>query len=232
MATKPNTNRRYIITHENPKSPISEAYRTLRTNIDFSAVDEQLRTLMVTSSGPGEGKSTTVANLATVYAQSHRKVIILDADLRKPTMHHTMQVSNRKGLTTFLSGQDTLEDVITKTSIPGVDIIASGPIPPNPSEILASKKLLGLIDTLKEQYDMIIFDTPPALAVTDAQIMATKVDGVILVVDQGRVKKEAAAKMKASLDHVNAHILGVVLNNVDRKTGDNYYYYYYYGNKE
>jgi capsular exopolysaccharide synthesis family protein len=232
MATKPNTNRRYIITHENPKSPISEAYRTLRTNIDFSAVDEQLRTLMVTSSGPGEGKSTTVANLAAVYAQTQRKVIILDSDLRKPTMHHTMQVSNRKGLTTFLSGQDTLEDVITKTRIPGVDIITSGPIPPNPSEILASKKLVSFIDTLKEQYDMIIFDTPPALAVTDAQIMATKVDGVILVVDQGKVKKEAAAKMKASLDHVNAHILGVVLNNVDRKTGDNYYYYYYYGNKE
>jgi capsular exopolysaccharide synthesis family protein len=232
MASPTKSNRRYIIAHENPKSPISEAYRTLRTNIDFSAVDNELRTLMITSSGPGEGKSTTVANIATVYAQTHRKVIVLDADLRKPTMQHTFEVSNRKGLTSFLSGRDELKDVIQNTRILGVDIIPSGPIPPNPSEILSSKKLMALVETLKETYDLIIFDTPPALAVTDAQIMATKVDGVILVIDQGRVKKEAAAKMKASLDHVNAHILGVVLNNVDRKTGDNYYYYYYYGNKE
>lgn len=224
-------NRRPIITHENPKSPISEAYRALRTNIQFSAIDEDLRVMMVTSAGPGEGKSTTINNLAVAYAQADKKVLLVDADLRKPTLHNTFNVSNRWGVTSLLTNQARLEEVIRNSSISNLDILTSGPIPPNPSEILASKRLTGLLDELKNRYDIILIDTPPAIAVTDAQIVATKCDGVILVVDSGNVKREIAMKAKANLEHVQARILGVVLNNVDRRNKEAYYYYYY-GNKE
>lgn len=221
------TNKRPIITHQNPKSPISEAYRTLRTNIQFSSIDEELRVIMVTSAGPGEGKSTTLVNLAVAYAQADKKVLVIDADLRKPTMHHTLQVSNRFGLTNLLTNQLTIPDVVQETTIPSLSIISSGPIPPNPSEILASKKMISVLDELKQQFDIILIDAPPAIAVTDSQIIATRADGVILVVDSDKVKRDAALKAKQNLDNVRARILGVVLNNVDRKNKDAYYYYYY-----
>ncbi|MBP1962317.1 CpsD/CapB family tyrosine-protein kinase [Paenibacillus aceris] len=221
------TNKRPIITHQNPKSPISEAYRTLRTNIQFSSIDEELKVIMVTSAGPGEGKSTTLVNLAVAYAQADKKVLVIDADLRKPTMHHTLQVSNRFGLTNLLTNQLTIPDVIQETTIPSLSIISSGPIPPNPSEILASKKMISVLDELKQQFDIILIDAPPAIAVTDSQIIATRADGVILVVDSDKVKRDAAIKAKQNLDNVRARILGVVLNNVDRKNKDAYYYYYY-----
>ncbi len=191
------TVKRPIITHENPKSPISEAYRTLRTNIDFSSIDDQLQVLMLTSAGPGEGKSTTAANLAVAYSQSEKKVVLLDADLRKPTMHHTFQRSNRQGLTNILAGQSDWQDVITATDVDRLEIIPSGPIPPNPSEMLSSNRMTMLLNSLKENYDVIIIDTPPALAVTDAQVVATKCDGVILVIDSGSVKKRSSAESKS-----------------------------------
>ncbi|SDC04040.1 capsular exopolysaccharide family [Paenibacillus sp. UNCCL117] len=225
---QPSTNnRRPIITHENPKSPISEAYRTLRTNIQFSAIDEELRVIMVTSAGPGEGKSTTLTNLAVAYAQTDMKVVVIDADLRKPTMHHTFSVTNRWGLTSILAGQAKLGDVVQHTYVDNLSLITSGPIPPNPSEMLASKRMTALLDELKGIYDIILIDAPPTLAVTDSQIVATKCDGVILVVDSGKVKRDMAIKAKANLDHVKARILGVVLNNMDRKNAESYYYYYY-----
>jgi capsular exopolysaccharide synthesis family protein len=186
---------------------------------------------MVTSAGPGEGKSTTATNLAVAYAQSDKKVLLIDADLRKPTMHHTFAITNRWGITNYLSGQAKFEEVIHHSSIPNLDLLTSGPVPPNPSEILASKRLQAMLEQLKETYDMIIIDTPPALAVTDAQVVATRSDGVVLVLDSGKVKRDAAIKVKANLEHVKARILGVVLNNVDKKSGESYYYYYY-GNKE
>lgn len=220
-------NRRPIITEVNPKSPISEAYRTLRTNVDFSAIDEKLQVIMLTSASPGEGKTTTTTNLAVTYAQSDRKVLVIDADLRKPTMHHTFMKTNRMGLTNVLTAQADPHDVIMETHIPNLHLLTSGPIPPNPSEILSSKKMTAFLDQMRACYDMIIIDTPPALAVTDAQIVATRCDGVILVILAGKVKKDMAIKMKANMDHVKARILGVVLNNVDRKSGEGYYYYYY-----
>lgn len=223
------TNGRPIITHSNPKSPISEAYRTLRTSIDFSSVDVPIRTLMLTSAGPGEGKSTTTANVAVAFAQSDRKVLVIDADLRKPTMHHTFHRSNRRGLTTVLAGQVDWQSAVVDTDVPNLDLLPAGPVPPNPSEMLASKRMGELLNQLKEHYDMIVIDTPPALAVADAQIMATRCDGVVLVIQAGKVKKDAALKLKANMDFVKARILGVVLNNVNRKTGEGYYYYYYYG---
>lgn len=226
------TNKRPIITEVNPKSPISEAYRTLRTNIDFSAVDEQLQIIMMTSAGPGEGKSTTATNMAVTYAQADKKVLIIDADLRKPTMHHTFSISNRRGLTNVLTGQASLDEVITGSHIPNLSVMPSGPIPPNPSEMLSSKRLVALLDELRQQFDLIVVDTPPALAVTDAQIIASRCDGVVLVINSGEVKREMAMKAKANLEHVKARILGVVLNNIDRKNGEAYYYYYYGESKE
>lgn len=211
----------------NPKSPISEAYRTLRTNIQFSAIDEELRVIMLTSAGPGEGKTTTAINLAVAYAQADKRVIIVDADLRKPTLHHTFHISNRQGLTNVLTGQTILPSVVVNSEMETLDLLPSGPIPPNPSEILASKRMTALLEQLASEYDVVIIDTPPALAVTDAQIISTRCDGVILVIDQGRVKREVAMKAKANLEHVKARILGVVLNNVSRDSGEAYYYYYY-----
>jgi capsular exopolysaccharide synthesis family protein len=224
-------NKRPVITDINPKSPISEAYRTLRTNIEFSAIDEPIRVIMITSAGPGEGKSTTASNLAVAYAQSDKKVLLIDADLRKPTLHHTFVRTNRWGLTNIITGQTKISEVISKTDINNLDLLSSGPIPPNPSEILSSKRMSVLLEELKLIYDIIIIDTPPALAVTDAQIVSTKCDGVILVIDSGKVKREVAMKVKSSLEHVKARILGAVLNNIDRKDGEAYYYYYY-GNKD
>jgi len=223
---RPN-NSRPIITHTNPKSPISETFRTLRTNIDFSSVDEQIRVIMLTSAGPGEGKSTTASNLAVAYAQSDKKVLVIDADLRKPTMHHTFMKTNRWGLSNVVSGQSAPAEVIVETHVHNLFLMPSGPVPPNPSEMLASKRMTAMLEELKESFDVIIIDTPPALAVTDAQVVATKVDGVLIVIDYGKVKREAAMKVKANLQHVNARMLGVVINNVNRKNGEGYYYYYY-----
>ncbi|WP_169087673.1 CpsD/CapB family tyrosine-protein kinase [Paenibacillus sp. PL91] len=220
-------NKRQIITLTNPRSPISESYRALRTNIEFSSIDEQLQVLMVSSAGPGEGKSTTITNLAVTFAQSEKKVVLIDADLRKPTAHHTFSISNRLGLSTVISQQCSLEEVIQVSDIPNLDVITSGAIPPNPAEMMNSKRMTAVIDRLREMYDIILIDTPPLLAVTDAQIVATKSDGVILVVDQGRVKREIAGKAVKNLESVNARILGVVLNNVKRKANEEAYYYYY-----
>lgn len=184
---------------------------------------------MVSSAGPGEGKSTTISNLAVTYAQTERRVVLIDADMRRPTAHHTFQLSNRQGLSSILSQQATYQDIVQNTDIPNLQIITSGPIPPNPAEMMASKRMSALLDELRQNYDIILIDAPPLLAVTDPQIIASKSDGVIMVVDYGNVKKDAAMKAKANLDNVNARILGVVMNNVKRKNGEAGYYYYYYG---
>lgn len=182
---------------------------------------------MVSSAGPGEGKTTTIANLAVTYAQSERKTLLIDADLRKPTAHHTFSVSNRWGLSSVISQQCVLEEAIQMSHIPNLDVMTSGAIPPNPAEMLGSKRMNAVIEQLRDLYDMILIDTPPLLAVTDAQIVASKCDGAILVVDQGRVKREIGKKAIHNLQAVNARILGVVLNNVKRKANEEAYYYYY-----
>ena len=226
----PHTLKRPLITLNNPKSPISESYRTLRTNIQFSSFDQDIRCIMVTSAGPGEGKSTTAANLAVTYAQADKQVLIIDADLRKPTMHHTFNVTNRVGLSNILTNQNIAKDTIADTHIPNLFVLTSGPIPPNPSEMLASKRMKDLMEELMKNFDYIVIDTPPMLAVTDGQIVSTLCDGVLLVVDADSVKSGPAMKAKANLEHVQARILGVVLNNMNRD--DKEYYYYYYGNSQ
>ncbi|OKP98177.1 CpsD/CapB family tyrosine-protein kinase [Paenibacillus sp. P46E] len=218
---------RHLITVTNPRSPVSEAFRALRTNIDFSSVDKQIQIIMVTSSGPEEGKSTVTANLAAAYAQADKKVLLIDGDMRKPTAHKTFSLSNRFGLSSLLSQQADLEEVVQESGVANLFIMTSGPIPPNPAEMMSSNRMSAVLEELRQRYDMILFDTPPLLAVTDAQIVASKSDGVIMVVSYGKVKREIAAKAKANLDRVGAKMLGVVLNNVKRKASEGYYYYYY-----
>jgi len=219
---------RKLITAVAPKSPISEQYRTVRTNIQYSSIDGEMRVLMVTSSGPGEGKSTTVANLAVTFAQLGKKVLLVDADLRKPTVHHTFSVNNQVGFTTVLTKQASLEKAVVETDEQDLYVLTSGPIPPNPAELLSSKSMEQFIEEAKEQFDFVLFDTPPLLAVADPQILANQCDGSILVVYSERTEIDQAKKSKELHENAKGKLLGVLLNQKELKNSD---YYYYYGAK-
>ncbi|WP_312518520.1 CpsD/CapB family tyrosine-protein kinase [Anaerospora sp.] len=221
---------RKLIVHEDPKSPISEAYRTLRTNLQFAKVNSELRTIMFTSSGPAEGKSTTIANVAVALAQSGRSIILVDCDLRKPVQHRIFGKRN-KGVTNILVDDSPAEVFLQDTEINNLRILPSGPIPPNPSELLSSAKMAELLDELKKMADMILIDAPPTIAVTDAAVMAAKVDGIVLVIDSTSVRPEMAQKAKDLLIKANGHILGAILNRVEIEE-EHSYYYYYYGNEK
>ncbi len=205
-------------------SPISEQFRTIRTNISFASVDKEMRLLMVTSSGPGEGKSTVLANLAVVFAQQGKKVLLIDADLRRPTAHYTFGLTNTFGLTTVLTKQGSLNETISKTEVENLHVLPSGPIPPNPAELLSSRMMTELLKKAKEDYHVVLLDTPPVLAVTDAQVLTNQCDGTILVVSSGKAEVEEVKKTKDLLLSANSNLLGVVLNN--RKTQHTHYYYY------
>ncbi|GAB1772413.1 CpsD/CapB family tyrosine-protein kinase [Priestia aryabhattai] len=220
------TLKRRLLAHNSPKDPVAEQYRTIRTNIQFSDADQDIKSIVLTSTGPGEGKSTTASNLATVYAQQGLRVLLIDADLRKPTAHYTFRLENHVGLTNVLTKQSTLGQAVQGTEVPELFLLTSGPIPPNPAELLASNNMTELLKEMKEQFDMIVFDTPPVLAVADAQILANQVDGSILVVSSGKTDKEAAVKAKELLLKANAKVLGAVLNNRKMEEGSDYYYYY------
>lgn len=219
---------RKLITANAPKSPISEQYRTIRTNIQYSSVDEELRAIMVTSSGPGEGKSTTAANLAVTFAQLGKRVLLVDADLRKPTVHHTFGVNNVIGFTTVLTKQAVLGNAVLDTDENDLFILTSGPIPPNPAELLSSKSMEQFIEDAKREFDYVIFDTPPLLAVADPQILANQCDGSILVIYSEKTEIDQAKKGKELLMNAQSKLLGVVLNHKEVKNND---YYYYYGAK-
>lgn len=211
-----------LIAQYNPKSPITEQYRLIRNNLHFSSVDKEIKSIVVTSPEPSDGKSTTAANLAIVLAQQGKQVLLVDADLRKPSVHYTFSVSNIDGLTNILTKEIDIGMAITKTTIANLDILTSGPIPPNPSELLGSKTMELVIEDLKEAYEYVVFDTPPLLVVTDSQVMASKSDGVVMVVASGKTKKEQALKAKELLEKANSQLLGVVVNGVESKK-DNYY---------
>lgn len=219
---------RKLIVHEDPKSPISEAYRTLRTNLQFAKINSELRTIMFTSSGPAEGKSTTIANVAVALAQSGRSIILVDCDLRKPVQHRIFGKRN-KGVTNILVDDSSVEAFLQETEIDNLRILPSGPIPPNPSELLSSTKMAELLNELKGMADLILIDAPPTIAVTDAAVMAVKVDGIVLVIDSTSVRPEMAQKAKELLVKANGHILGAILNRVEIED-EHAYYYYYYGN--
>lgn len=216
----------------NPKSGVAEAYRSLRTNIQFYNVGERMRRLLVTSSGPSEGKSTTSSNLAITFAQAGNRVILLDADLRRPFLHRVFQVSNLVGFTNVMVGEASLEEAIRPTEVPGLSVLTSGPIPPNPAEMLGSTRMIEVLDQLSDLADIVIIDSPPVIAVTDASVLAPLVDGVILVAGAGLVNREMAQRAKAQLEAVRARVLGVVLNGVEAEGSGYYYYYYYYGEKK
>lgn len=220
-----NTLKRKLITQLNPRSPISEQYRTIRTNIEFSAVDKQIRTIVVTSPSPSEGKSMTSANLAVVFSQQGKRVLLIDSDLRKPTVHYTFNETNTFGLTNVLSSQIELKKAIKSTNEANLDILTSGPIPPNPAELLSSNGMKNILKETQTEYDLVIFDTPPVLAVTDAQVLANQCDGTILVISSGKTETDPAVKAKELLETAQAKVLGVVLNN--KKAGKNEHYYYY-----
>ncbi|MER2120666.1 MAG: CpsD/CapB family tyrosine-protein kinase [Solibacillus sp.] len=221
---------RKLVTISGTKSYITEQFRTIRTNIKFSMPDEPLKTLLITSSTPGEGKSTNAANLGVVFAQEDKRVLIIDADMRKPTLHHTFKTFNKVGLSNILARRSALHDAVQETFIVGLDVITSGPVPPNPAELLSSQSLEALLQQVKNDYDIVIIDSPPLLSVTDAQILANKCDGTIMILNTGVVDKRAVKKAKALLEASHTKILGVVLNNY--KTPSHYNYYEEYSFSE
>jgi len=204
-----------LVAVSNPRSPIAEAYRTLRTNLDFSSLDHPLNSMVVTSAGPEEGKSTTLANLAVTTAQAGRKVILVDCDLRRPRLHELFDVSNEHGLTSMVvDAAAKKQPPLVETGIPGLQLLPSGPQPPNPVELLASRRMADVIELLTGQADVVFFDTPPVIAVTDAAVLASRVDGVLLVISAGSTKRDYVRQAQALLQKVNARVVGTVLTNV------------------
>lgn len=225
------TAQRQLITMRSPKSPFSEGYRTLRTNIQFSSLDRPLHTLMVTSASPGEGKSTTVSNLAIVMAQSGKRTILIDTDLRRPVLHEIFDVPNNVGVTSalLLPRDADLAPLLQPTSVENLSLLTSGPQPPNPSELLGSHRMTELVQQLGQLGDVLLFDSPPVLAVTDAAVLSRLMDGVLLVVESGKTREGAAKRAAQELAKVNAHVLGIAVNRLSaRLAGSNYYYYDYY----
>lgn len=217
-----------FITDRDKLSPISEAYRAIRTNLQFAAAgDKKVKTIVFTSALPSEGKSTTDTNLAIVMGQDNKRVLLVDCDLRRPVMHRRFGLPNR-GLTNCFADDLKLADVIQHDIYPNLDVVTSGPIPPNPAELLGSPKMQELLQGVEDDYDYILLDLPPILVVTDAAIVGSKADGVILVVGSGDISPDEARQAKALLEKAHVNILGVVLNKVPQKHQGNYYYYYYY----
>jgi tyrosine-protein kinase len=227
IAPIPSVNEQKLIVALAPHSPITEAYRILRTNIQFSSLDKPIKSILVTSPGPVDGKSVTAANLAVVMAQAGLRTILVDSDLRKPTQHRIFGLTNDVGLTNGLMTQSKLDGFARPTKVENLRVITTGPLPPNPAEVLGSERMRALKAQLEAEADILIFDSPPSLLLTDAAVIARLVDGVILVLDMPRVRREAAARAKETLEKVGGHILGLVLNRVHPR-GSEYYYYYYY----
>ncbi|PLS79551.1 MAG: capsular biosynthesis protein [Chloroflexi bacterium] len=222
MTNKATPNLSQLVALRDPRSPAAEAYRALRTNIQFSSLDKPLRTILTTSTAPDEGKSTTVANLAITIAQSEQRVILVDCDLRRPTLHTLFGLPNEEGLTSLML-QEGGRVPLQKTEVPGLMVLTSGPLPPRPADILGSRRMEAVIAQLREHADIVLFDTPPVNAVTDAAVLATKVDGVLLVFRAGATRRDRAGEARRLLDKVNANIVGVVLTDVKQEDGYSYY---------
>lgn len=221
LLTKP----RQLITVSDAKSMISEQFKTVRTNIMFAMPKQGLKTILVTSSIPGEGKSTNAANLSVVFAQEGKRVLLVDADMRKPMLHNIFNISNLFGLSSILERKCQYDEVLQETSVEGLFIITGGPIPTNPAELLLSSTMDRFLEEVNHKFDLIIFDTPPLLPVADAQILSNKCDGSLLIVSAGVVEKAEVRKSKTLLTASKANIIGVVLNKY-RMPKSQYYYQY------
>ena len=226
-----------MLTRLSPRAPETEAYRMLTTNIQFAEVDEPIHTLLITSSAPGEGKTITATNLSVVMAQGGKKTLLVDTDLRKPTVHRLFRLEREPGLTDFLLGKVESQEIIKNSQVENLSVITSGATPPNAPQLLASQKMKDFIKELKEQFEIILFDSPPAIVVTDPAILGKELDAICLVVEAERTDKDAALKAKELLTTANANLLGVIFNKIDVRKGYGYYYYYYdddleYGHKE
>lgn len=218
-----------LLSLSKPKSAVAEAYRTLRTNIQFANVDEVVKKILVTSAGPGEGKSSTVANLGAVLAQAGKSVLIIDADLRNPSQHKIWNRMNINGLSTTLVNDIHTLSYVIETDQENLSVLFAGPIPPNPAELLGSKRMKKVLQEASAAYDILLIDSPPTIAVSDSAVLAQSVDGVLLVVAYGEVSRDFALQAKQQLEKVGAKIIGAILNKVELKTKDYYYYYQYHG---
>lgn len=213
-----------FVVEKAPKSVVSEAYKALRTNIQYSSIDKKMKVILVTSSEPGEGKSTTSGNLAVSLGHDGKKVLIIDCDLRKPAIHKLFNQSNTVGLSEVLVGNEALSEAI-KNYDENIDVLPSGNIPPNPSEMLGSEAMENLLMYLREQYDHIILDSPPTNLVSDSQILSIKADGTLLVVKAEKTKKESIKKAKEKIERVNGKIIGSILNATSMKVKEDCGYY-------
>jgi capsular exopolysaccharide synthesis family protein len=221
-----------LITVMHPKSPISEQFRTLRTNINFMAIDHPIKTLALTSVNASEGKSTVTDNLAIVWAQTGQKVLLVDADLRRSTLHRSFNLDNREGLTTILTSRAhtiDLNTIIQPSGIDNLSLLPSGPTPPNPAELLSSQRMKDFLKAARERYDMVIVDVPPMLGVTDTQVISHDLDAVVLVVKQGQTQKLGAKRAVELLKMAHANLLGYVMNDVVSDGSAGYGYGYGYG---
>ncbi len=214
-----------FLMEEGAESPHAEAYRVLRTNLLFSRKDEKLNTIAIVSAGAGEGKSTTVMNLATVFAQNGNRVVIVDSDLRRPTLHKMLRVTNSIGLTNYLLKQNTLEEVIQTTNLPTLDFMASGKLPSSSMGVLSSTQMRNLITELKQRYDFVFFDSPPIMGVSDASILASEVDLTMQVIQYRRYPQPMNIRAKQMIEKVGGNLLGIVLNNINMSQDESYYYY-------
>jgi non-specific protein-tyrosine kinase len=211
-----------LITLRDPGSAAAEAYRTLRTNILFSSLDRPLHTILATSSAPNEGKSTTLANLAVTMAEAEQRVLLVDCDLRRPSLHAIFGLPNEHGLTSALLEQAETALPVQSTSVPGLRLLPSGPLPPRPADLLGSRRMGALIERLRREADIVLFDTPPVVAVTDAAVLAPRVDGVLLVLHAGQTRRDRAREARQILDKVKANVVGVVLNGAKLERGYTY----------
>lgn len=216
-----------LITVALPNSAVSEQFKTLRTNIQFSMVDKKLKSLVVISATPSAGKSTVAVNLAVTFALQGNRVLIVDCDLRRPTVHWNFKLSNGFGLTTLLTDSTgSIDDYMNDSGVEGLSVLTGGPVPPNPAELLSSNRMQQLEKEMADRFDLVIYDTPPLLGFTDAQILAGREDGTIFVIRHGVDTKEEVFKASESLKIVNANVLGVVYNHVPIRSNDHGYYYY------
>ncbi|ETJ38685.1 Tyrosine-protein kinase EpsD [human gut metagenome] len=220
-----------ITSLEKPQSNISEAYRTIRTGIEFSNLDKDLKIICITSSKKDEGKTTVLSNLGVSFAKIDKKVLLIDADLRNPSISKMFDTSNAQGLMDILLGKRNIQDCVKKTKQENLYILTGGTIPPNPAEVLSSKKMSEFIESIKDEYDYIFIDSPPVGVVSDASIISAYSDGVIFVVGANEVDSNLAKIAKERLDNVKANIVGVILNKFKTDTNSEYYNYYYNENK-